>query len=86
MNALTKARESIAELVGVLRMSSQARMAAEARRRQPVPAPRATTLYACGGEWRVLDAETGRVLAWRSSQHEAAELATRLELGLQLQH
>lgn len=87
MNALTKARDSIAELVEALRQTSQARMAAQVRQRQqPAPAPRATTLYACGRDWQVLDADTGRLLAWRQSQHEAAELATRLELGLQLHH
>lgn len=86
MNALTKARESIAELLDVLRHTSQARMAASARQRQPVPAPRATKLYACGRTWQVLDADTGHLLAHRPSMHEAAELATRLELGLQLHH
>ena len=84
MNAFTKARESIAELLDALRQTGHARMAAEARTRQP--APRATQLYACGSDWQVLDADTGRLLAWRQSQHEAAELATRLELGLQLHH
>lgn len=84
MNAFIKARESIAELFDALRQTSHARMAAEARTRQPVP--RATQLYACGSDWQVLDAETGRLLAWRPSQHEAAELATRLELGLQLHY
>ncbi len=83
MTALTRAREAIAELIDAMRQTGQARMAAETRTRQP--APRATTLYACGRDWQVLDAETGRVLAWRPSMHEAAELATRLELGLQLQ-
>lgn len=84
MNALTKARAAIAELLDALRQTNQARMAAEVRTRQP--APRATKLYACGSDWQVLDADTGRLLAWRQSQHEAAELATRLELGLQLHH
>lgn len=87
MNALTKARESIAELLDAMRHTSQARMATQARQRQqPAPAPRATTLYACGRVWQVLDADTGRLLAHRPSMHEAAELATRLELGLQLHH
>lgn len=87
MNALTKARDSIAELLDAMRRTSQARMATEARQRQqPAPAPRATTLYACGRVWQVLDADTGRLLAHRPSMHEAAELATRLELGLQLHH
>lgn len=84
MNAFIKAREAIAELFDALGQTRQARMAAEARTRQP--APIATKLYACGRVWQVLDAETGRLLAWRQSQHEAAELATRLELGLQLHH
>lgn len=84
MTAFIKAREAVAELFDALRQTNQARMAAEARTRQP--APRATRLYACGSDWQVLDAETGRLLAWRQSQHEAAELATRLELGLQLHH
>ena len=84
MNAFIKARVAIAELIDVLRQSDHARMAAKVRTLQP--APRGTKLYACGPVWQVLDADTGRLLAWRQSQHEAAELATRLELGLQLHH
>lgn len=84
MNAFIKARGAIAELLDALHQTNQARMAAEVRTRQPVP--RATKLYACGSDWQVLDADTGRLLARRPSMHEAAELATRLELGLQLHH
>ena len=86
MNALTKAREAIAELVGVLRHTSQARMAATARQRQPVPAPRATHLVCSGNAMiRVVDVDTGRVLGFRRAVREARWLASHLERGLHLQ-
>lgn len=87
MNALKKAREAIDELVEAMRQTSQARMAAQARQRQrqPVPAPRATKVYACGRMWQVLDADTNRVLGFRSTVREARWLATQLERGLKLQ-
>lgn len=86
MNALTKAHESIAELVATLRLTSQARMAAEARKRQPVPAPRATHLVCSGNAMiRVVDVDTGKVLGFRRTLREARWLASALERGLHLQ-
>ena len=86
MNALTKARESIAELVAALRLTSQARMAAEARKRQPLSAPRATHLVCSGNAMiRVVDVDTGKVLGFRRTLREARWLASALERGLHLQ-
>lgn len=87
MNALTKARDSIAEIVDALRQTSQARMAASARQRQPVPAPRATHLVCSGNAMiRVVDVDTGRVLGFRRTVREARWLASALERGLHLHH
>lgn len=84
MNALTKARDSIAELLDAMRHTSQARMAAQ--QRQPVPAPRATHLVCSGNAMiRVVDVDTGRVLGFRRTVREARWLASALERGLHLQ-
>lgn len=53
--------------------------------REEAPVPRETKLYACGGEVRVLDAETDRVLGFRSTLKEARVLQRALENGLHLQ-
>lgn len=86
MNALTKAREAIAELLDAMRQTSQARMAASARQRQPAPTPRATQLMCSGNAMiRVVDVDTGKVLGFRRTVREARWLASRLERGLHLQ-
>lgn len=86
MNALTKARDAIAELLDAMRQTSQARMAASARQRQPAPTPRATQLVCSGNAMiRVVDVDTGKVLGFRRTVREARWLASRLERGLHLQ-
>lgn len=86
MNALTKARDSIAELLDAMRHTSQASTAAQQRQRQPVPAPRATHLVCSGNAMiRVVDVDTGRVLGFRRTVREARWLASHLERGLHLQ-
>lgn len=86
MNALTQAREAIAELIDAMRQTGQARMAADARRRQPVPAPRAIHLVCSGNAMiRVVDVDTGKVLGFRRTIREARWLAEHLQRGLHLQ-
>lgn len=87
MNILQIARNSIDELAGLLHHTSQARMAAASRKREPLPAPRATRIEVIGiGMVRICDADTRRVLGWRSSYSEALALGAALERGEHLQH
>lgn len=82
MNALDRARESINELLEVMRQAGQARMAARSRQRSPTPAPRATRLLVSGNAMiRVVDADTGKTLGFRQTIREARWLAERLERG-----
>lgn len=83
MNAIQKAKDTFLELADLLRLTSQARMAAAARRTSKLPPPRATWLRATGnGMVRVLDADTGRVLGFRQTMREARWLAQALERGV----
>lgn len=81
MNALTMAKESIAELAAALRMSQQARMAFEARRAAPAPRAYRTQVVAGLGMVRVVEMGTGRVLGFRQTYREACWLAEALERG-----
>ena len=85
MNALTMAKESIAELAQALRMSQQARMAFEARRAAPAQPRYRTQVFAGAGMVRVVEMGTGRVLGFRQSIREAQWLAEALERGHRLQ-
>lgn len=86
MNALQRAKASMHELVDVLRHAGQARMAFEARRREPLAPPRATRVEIRGmGMIRICDADTGQTLAMRQSYTEALGVAKALERGEALQ-
>jgi hypothetical protein len=78
MNMITKAQHSIQELAAMLRLSSQARMAFEARRAQPAPTTYHTQVYAGAGMVRVVEIGTGRVLGFRQTIREAQWLAESL--------
>lgn len=85
MNALSMAKESIAELAEALRMSQQARMAFEARRAAPAHNRYRTQVVAAAGMVRVVEMGSGRVLGFRQSIREAQWLAEALERGEGLQ-
>lgn len=79
MNMITMAQESILELAEMLRLSSQARMAFEARRTQPAPTTYRAQVVATGsGMVRVVEIGTGRVLGFRRTIREAKWLAESL--------
>jgi len=82
MNAFTKARHAIDELLSALHMTARARMAASTRVRPVVPPPRATQLLITGNAMvRVVDADTGKVLGFRETIREARWLQAQLERG-----
>lgn len=79
MNALAKARSSIAKLTQTMRGTSAARQAFQVRQLGPV---RSARIVVGAGMIRVLDADTGRCLGFRQTIREARWLAERLERGV----
>ncbi|WP_447590100.1 hypothetical protein [Aquipseudomonas campi] len=85
MNLLTRAKHSIEEIAGLFRQTSQARMAFNSRKRQTLPPPRAARVEVAGmGMIRIVDADSGQLLAMRQSYAEALGVAKALERGDQL--
>ena len=83
MNAIQHAKASIQRLAAMMRSTTEARAAFQAKR---LPAPRATQLRAeSSGMVRVVDMDTGRVLGFRQTFKEARWLQRALENGTHTQ-
>lgn len=82
MNLLTRAKHSIEEIAGLFRQTSQARMAFSSLQRQTIQPPRVARVEVYGmGMIRIVDADSGKLLAMRQSYAEALGVAKALERG-----
>lgn len=79
MNALQLAHSSITNLRALLGRTRAARQ--QLAQRQPLQVHRTRILASGSGMFRIIDADSGRVLGFRSRFRDAHQLAAALERG-----